>query len=412
MMWILAISPYHFAFRGTAGNCRRAREKHTKERSTIMKRKVIAILTAALLVVGTVPAVFAAQGNPTGSQTVTGDGDVNYLDTKIFAVGLPTSASLDFVLDPQGLTEIEDGESAALADLQGGKIIPSAPAVIVNNSSVKTKVTVTLKGITAAGSGANTATATFVPWGTDDASTIASVNTGTNNNVLLYATPSRTNRTNDSDPFVPAGKGYILSTDEQVLNFILDPADYTVKNTSGNYTALADAGTGHGTGVLIGGYVNKNADWSHFKASTNPSTVSVHAVFSYAEDTTSSPTFVSGIPGLLEPATTFKALTLTPPVGFMNAEQVSFVDGGEVTISKGSNVNHAIEFNFGGKDATDVRNDGSPVSASALQTYFTFDKTGNEVIIKGAWPTSATKTITFKLAGDTDTTYTVILKFV
>jgi hypothetical protein len=372
-----------------------------------MKRKLIALATAALLVVGTVPSVFAASTAETGNTTVTGDGDVDYLNLEIFSVILPTSDSLDFTLDPQGLANLEEDVPVALADLQGGNIIPSAPASIINNSFVKTKVIVKLKGITAAGTGGNTATATFIaPSSTDPADAIEAVNTGTANNVLLYAVPSAQNLVEaaTADTFVRAGKGYALSADDQELTFILDGADYTVTKNGDAFDVTADDETGHGTGILIGGYVNKKANWSNFSAASNPSTVTVQAVFSYAKDDTASPVYeATGIPSLLEPLPAFKYLTLAPPIGFTGGDPLN---GGTLNVTKGMNVYATLDFNFGGKTVTEVKFNGTPQASGDIPVYYVFDAEAGKVGFKGKWATAQTGTLTFKLSGDDATVYT------
>ncbi|MDR1246041.1 MAG: hypothetical protein LBK57_03325 [Clostridiales Family XIII bacterium] len=372
----------------------------------MMKRKVIATAVAALLVLGTIPSVFAETGTSSGNTTVTGAGDVNYLDLDIYAVSLPTSANLNFTLDPQGLTEIEDTKSVSLSDLKGGRIIPSAPALVTNNSSKNVKVSIKLTGITNAGTAPNISTAQFISWSGSDKATIDSVNIGTANNVLLYAAPSGVDIT-ASNVFIPADKGYVVTAVDanQTLTFVLDSAEYTVANNSGVYTATPDAGTGHGTGILIGGYVNKNADWSHFSAASNPSTVSVQAVFTFAKDDTSSPSFDSVIPALVEPDASFKPLSLIVPVGFIGT--VDPLDGGTLTVAKGTNVSKSTDFNFAGQTVTSVKYEGVAMTPAQVGNLFIFDYTGSKVGIKGGWNAATTATITFTLSGGA-TVYTFI----
>jgi hypothetical protein len=371
-------------------------------------KKLLSIFIAVMLVFSLCTTVFAATGNPTGSQNVTGTGDTEYIDLEIYTVTLPTIATLDFTLDPQGLLALEnDGDAADLADLKGGAIIPAGAAPkAINNSAVDIALTVNIKG---------TGDATFIAYDTDEATTIAKVDADTNNNVLLYAAPSSVNIVNATTEYSASNKGYIITDTASDLKFVLKAAEYKVANSSGTYVASPKPDTGSGTGILLGGYVNSKANWSDYANTTPTKTVGVTAVFSYAKasDAESADAGISGIPGLLS-TTAVDSLQLTPPTpGFNGVGAINLTNGGTLTVAKGTNVNGTLDFNFaGGAVNTNYVYIGTSKQSPALVAdYFVFDPIANKVGIKNMWATASTNTVTFKLAGsDTIYTFTLVLQ--
>ncbi len=111
-------------------------------------QKVMAgTLAMALVLTANGMPVSAAQANKTGNLTV--EGDTTYVDTTIYKVTLPTSSSLNFTLDPEGLVGFfaDDANASATtaenADLSSykGKIVGSGTETIVNESSVPIQLT-------------------------------------------------------------------------------------------------------------------------------------------------------------------------------------------------------------------------------------------------------------------------------
>ncbi|MDE6700276.1 MAG: hypothetical protein K2K10_04590, partial [Acetatifactor sp.] len=105
-------------------------------------QKVMAgTLAMALVLTANGMPVSAAQANKTGNLTV--EGDTTYVDTTIYKVTLPTSSSLNFTLDPEGLVGFfadsanASATTAENADLSSykGKIVGSGTETIVNESS-------------------------------------------------------------------------------------------------------------------------------------------------------------------------------------------------------------------------------------------------------------------------------------
>jgi hypothetical protein len=98
-------------------------------------------------------------------------------------------------------------------------------------------------------------------------------------------------------------------------------------------------------------------------------------------------------------------LTLTPPViGFTGEDPL---DGGTLTVAKGSDVYEVLDFNFGGKTPTDVKFKGITQAPEDISGYYVFDTDAGKVGIKGGWTSANTGALTFKLSGDSDTVYTL-----
>ena len=132
-------------------------------------KKLLALITAASLVVLPTSTAFG--------DTLTGVTTVNYVDPYgVITVVAPTSASVGFTLDPQGLADIEG--VGTWTPGSGGNILPQAVGIIVNKSAgpVKAEIAFAL---------------------TDDADvpvtlvdTATGIDTGTDKNMFLTITPA------------------------------------------------------------------------------------------------------------------------------------------------------------------------------------------------------------------------------
>lgn len=240
-----------------------------------MKRKVLALSLAGAMVFGTTMPALAATGtdeNTTGN-TVTGSGDVSYVDTTVYSVTLPTTATTSLVVDPQGLTGLTNGSTATADELEAyaGKITCASTPIVTNLSSVPMKVSVKL---------AMTGDATPVK-------TVEAVNDTTTkaNNVLLYAVPSAADTKGVESNYIASTTGVVLSATEATVDFILPAAEYNYKKAEdGTITYEVVAGeTGHGSGLSFGGYVNKHADWSDYVKETDPKAIGMTAVFTFTK---------------------------------------------------------------------------------------------------------------------------------
>ena len=224
-----------------------------------MKKKLLAMLLIMCMIVGSSVTTFAAEGiansvssNATGSSTVSGNGDVSYANTKIYKVDLPTSGSMNLIIDPQGLTQLEEGKDVSSGDLKDGAglITTASPLFVTNLSSVPMKITVKMK-VTG-----------------DDATVVktpTAVSANTTDNILLYAVPAKEDTKGVSSNYVAAAKGIVLDTSDVTTNFVLDEAEYVFSKSGDTVTyKQAENGEKHGFAVQLEGKVNPSADWSAY----------------------------------------------------------------------------------------------------------------------------------------------------
>lgn len=294
------------------------------------RKKLLALTMATAMIFGSSLSAVAATGtgeNSTG-ETVTGTGDVDYVDTTVYEVVLPTNNSLTLVVDPQGLAGLEDGDSATLEDLEAyaGKISCATIPVVTNKSSVPMQIGVTLT---------LTGDATGV-------TTVDAVNTGTGNNVLLYAVPSAVDTLGQESGYVASTTGIVLSTTAATVNFVLPAATYSLSKTvqgGGTATvtyALAEGETGHGTGLAFEGYVNKAADWSAY-AGTPTKNIGMTAVFTFTSTVTATADSTDGAPFGMAAYSGTK-VTVEPKVAepTLNGVTAANAEEGTFTYTKGS----------------------------------------------------------------------------
>lgn len=257
--------------------------------------KLMAFALAASMIVAPTT-VFAESGQASGNQAVSGNGDAYYVDTTIYDVVLPTTATLNFKMDPQGLLDLSDGTAATLASLSAnaGLIrtsVSSAPSII-NKSSMPISLTVSLNV-------AVKAKKDIVM------SSVSQVNAGVSNNVVLYVVPSK-DSISQASAYASSGKGILLTTAAlsseaayDSIDFLLGSSTYTVSRNGATYTYKYSGGA-TGTGFQVGGYVNKNADWSAFDGSTPTKTLGIKAVFNFKKPVGTPATISgSGIYGLV-----------------------------------------------------------------------------------------------------------------
>ena len=207
-----------------------------------------------------------------------GTGTVQVFDIDLdFEVTLPTAASLNFILDPDGYyglySSLEVGDTANLddlADFAGGIVFQHGAPVILNESGFQLNTEIGI-AVTATGSGADV---------TAVAATGIAANTS--NNVAFTVTASAMNVTDvDAGPddffgymSVPFGKASDAVTNIAPV-WLLDDADYILTKTAGGLDLAMVPDTGHGTQLLFAGICNETADWSDFTDSDSSATAAV-----------------------------------------------------------------------------------------------------------------------------------------
>jgi hypothetical protein len=273
------------------------KNKHVIQGGKTMKmKKVVAMTLAATMVLGSTLSVSAAPtdaSDSTGS-TVTGTGTVDYVNTTIYNVGLPTTTALALTVDPQGLTALENEKTATKEELASaaGKVTAASVVPITNGGSVPVKVSVEMQ---LTGNADSVASADAV----NDATTKA-------NNILLYAVPSAVD-TKDEAGYSESSTGIVLNGASAVTtNFVIPAAGYVFsKDASGTTTYIRDDSDVHGTGLKFEGLVNTEADWSDFLAGGSK-TIGLTAKFTFdhtladsdvADDTEGAPAFMMAYAG-------------------------------------------------------------------------------------------------------------------
>lgn len=226
---------------------------------------------------------------PSEAADVTLTSDISYVNmSKYTQVLLPTSSTIAFALDPQGLSSMtaNSADTDAVSD-SAGKIVSRGEVNIVNYSYYPLKARVSLY-IT------DTGDASLV-------NTTSGINSDTEKKLCLTVTPSSTRTsvfTNNSNLITGTKALGYTASDIQIpvigtnpfnadkIAFVLSGADYDLskeENNGGDITFRAerDLAGDYGTATFkIGGAINKNADWSHY-IGKNADTIKLNAVFSY-----------------------------------------------------------------------------------------------------------------------------------
>jgi hypothetical protein len=365
-------------------------------------KKYLALTLAFVLAFSFSATVLAAPVTDEGDVApIEGSGDVEYLETEIYSVVLPTAAAFDFAVDPQGLLKIED--EMKLSDLSGGLIVQTGDVEpFINNSSVAIDLSV---AVTATSTSVSVGDADLgVTWGTTAPTYTDGVRTGDLGanalDVLLYAQPADDDMGPAAAEYSGADVAYVLNgTTAAELDFYLEPATYVITydedavNPADVYTIDIEAGsTGEGSALQIGGWVDTDDDWKNFSAESG--TIGVSIVFSIAKAATAPASFEEGVFALT--AASADLLTeVTPPAPAAPAAPAApvytvagfIVDGTtasttNITVSKstlGSN-DYEIPFFFG----TGVTNPTISLTSSSGTTVYTAisaDTTNNVLIL-------------------------------
>lgn len=259
------------------------REWHEKN----MKKKIVSLTLAAAMCTCMSASVFAATttqvSTKTGSSTVTTEGDVNYLDTDIYEVTLPTDGCFNFTVDPQGILSATEPELYP-EDTAGTIVAKSGGAFINNKSSVPIKLTVDAY-VTDGGSTGSPAAINLMDLDKYDV-----VNSGIDNNMILTLGITGDNITTSAaisaDTIVPdvIAVTHNGTTTDAAISFALQEAPYTFEKSGAAIEYKMDSlAAGDSVGMRLGGYVNTGADWKDFStlggAATNK--VVVTTVFSF-----------------------------------------------------------------------------------------------------------------------------------
>lgn len=362
-----------------------------------MKRKQL----MALLMAGVVLAGSTMGSNASGvssntvsenliGQEITGTGDVDYIDTTVYEVIIPTTGVLDLTVDPQGLTGLEDGKSATADQLSAyaGKVYSDDVAVIANLGSKDVKVRVDLK-LTGDATGVTTK---------DD------VKSGTANNILLYAVPAAKDFYDDAKDgasYAGSTTGIVMGSTPATIDFVVPHTDFEFKKDGSDvtYERVADS-TPHGTGLKFAGLVNTDADWTDYKDGGDKS-IGMTAKFTFTHTLTSGDVAdtTEGAPAFMK---TYTGTKVT-----VEAEAEANVETGHAEFgADGSKIWLGCTTNGGITDASKLQNveisqnGGSAASVTATAQNGYGLVTWKDAKAAGAtWVAGQTLTITFDYDG-------------
>ena len=260
----------------------------------MLKKKLLACLLASAMLLSLATTSFATDPNyddfdadDLGAQNgvnTGGSGDIEFLDlTKEIKVVLPTEKAFDFKVDPQGLLGAS-GASTSLSDLEeeAGKIVFNEAPPIINNSAVPIVVTA---GFQVTGNATHlvipAADSPLLAGGMADGTAalpepsaktlltggeiVERLSANTNNTVSVFMSPGAESISEPTEGYDSSGLGYVLGAGMSTFKFILDAAEYTVDVTNPTDKKLAlTPGTGNGTKLQLGGFVNPKANWSAY----------------------------------------------------------------------------------------------------------------------------------------------------
>lgn len=259
-----------------------------------MWRKSASLVLTGVLCACMTMQVTAAQTAP-GSADITTEGSVNYVDTTVYSVTLPTAGCFNFIVDPQGILSATDptayGEDKYPGGTAGCIVATEGTGAYINNkSSVPIKLTVKAYVESDDSTGAPTTVNML------SAEQSGLVHSGIDNNMWLAF--DITNDLLDLTTFVDESSiktdvinPYVVTidqngqptagTDEALISFALYGAAYEFTGTPGNYAYSMKAGEiGDSVGMRLSGAANIYADWSAYTG-TNAEKIIVKTIFNF-----------------------------------------------------------------------------------------------------------------------------------
>ncbi|MBQ3545296.1 MAG: hypothetical protein IJA34_09965 [Lachnospiraceae bacterium] len=192
------------------------------------------------------------------------EGDVNFVNTTIYKVTLPTTEGMSFLLDPQGLTSLDAGSYDAN---EAGKIVSEGEMVAVNESSVDVVLNADFYLVDS-----DTESPVDVVASDGTLTTDSGSGKQTSKEVQIYITTD-----DDTTDTVEVGEAAGAGT-----NFTMDAATYTFGgNKTDGYTYDLTADSGSKLKMEIEGTVAKDYDWSAYADGTQ--TLTLNAVFKFTK---------------------------------------------------------------------------------------------------------------------------------
>ena len=390
-----------------------------------MKKKVLSLMLAAALCSSASISALAAEEEDllVTNKEVTTEGTVDYVDTTVYKVTLPTDGCFNFTVDPQGILSATDptnyGEEKYPEGTAGYIVASEKTGAYINNmSSVPIKLTVDASIQNGEGEASSVNLLDLDQW--------ELVNSGIDNNMMLTFDITNDNidvekftdengiETGDSlNPNViaitknaPADKGTQIS-------FALNKAAYEFKKATDITYEMVAGETGDPVGMRLSGFVNVNADWKGFTGDEGEKIV-VKTVFSFSALSTDYEVaaFDGRAHGVLEDRTPeyfagwdYNEETGEPGVGPAAGEM-------EYTVGQGA-LEIPFDFGTGVSEVTitsiTIGDEVAPTDYKVINGVITFKSTGAQV--KGAMDGAVVDAATKAEAGEeyTGTATTVVI---
>ncbi len=220
-------------------------------------------------------------------------GDVDYVNTTIYKLTLPTTEGMSFRLDPQGLASL-DGEGASYDSTKAGLIVGDGTMTAKNESSVDVKLSSQFYIVDSTEKAEDRVKLV--------ASTTGITKDGDNKEstreIALTITSDDKDTTTTTDPVIDVIKS--TAADATGADFTMKAATYEFKKTADGYVYEKKSDSAGSTvEMTIGGKIAKDADWSAYSKAGGP-TITLHAVFEFknadgsAIDVTPATTSISG----------------------------------------------------------------------------------------------------------------------
>ncbi len=293
---------------------------------------VAAALTLALSSMTALAADITVSTGDSGDQSISGD--VNYVNTEVYKVTLPTTTGLKFTLDPQGLLSVSTGDYNAE---EAGKIIGEGTMTAVNQSSVAIDLTSSFYL-----TDTDTEALTLVDLdGTIDDST---------KSLKLVVDVSGS----DDDLAVTS----VSANDPSASTITMNAAEYEFAVSDGDYVYRLKAGADNKSVVdmTLTGAVAKDYDWNAYTGAS-AKTLTLNAVFKFAksaEQASAAPVY-SKTTGATITLDTTKNLVESVAWGIAEDTTPNLIDDSDFTFDKNTKVLTIANGYFGAAESGSTR---------------------------------------------------------
>ncbi|MBR1444801.1 MAG: hypothetical protein IJ583_14865 [Firmicutes bacterium] len=365
-----------------------------------MKRRIASAMCLVMMGVNLAAPVYAST-----TKEVEGEGSTTYVSTEHYEVIVPTTAALDFRLDPQNLLSLADNEKKSVDSLKtssvAGAIYGSDALVFANLGTDDVSVSVNFAVTGDATALAHDGTVVADPTDTNSAL-----------NVKLALVPYEAERDADvsykMDSTANAGlfkatetafksgediKGVAFDNENSTFSFKLAAPSWNItKLAEDSYTLEMDQKTNDkAVAFKIGGECNSKADWSDFTGASPSKTVGLTATFTLDKAATG---FTPDVTLDLENKTVAAASgTNLINIPVLEAEEVVepqevaveaddiAVDGKEITITGFTGTAEDVSVKIDGEEAAETAYTVDASSDDSLKVTLAEDSTADREVV-------------------------------